>query len=226
MSTSRRSASVPDEPDDGAQQEEQRVLRRRGVGGERRLHPVEQLPAPDEVVVGVVVGIRRDERPRRPPRRPAPRRTGAGAHRAGARVAAAASAPSGRRRRRRSPSGRGRPPRAPMPSEEHPGHRVFEERRRRASCGPGAPRTRRRRRPAGVPRAPEEPPQGAREHGEVGDEPDAPCSAATVIGIVCDAEVARSAETCSCAGTGAGTTPRPSPDRPVGEQPTPPEIRS
>ena len=46
-----------------ADEQEQRMLRRRGVGIESRRLTVEQLAAPDQVVVGVVVGIGRDERP-------------------------------------------------------------------------------------------------------------------------------------------------------------------
>ncbi len=46
MSTSRRSASVPTSPTTAHSSEEQRVLRRRGVGGERRLHAVRAAPGP------------------------------------------------------------------------------------------------------------------------------------------------------------------------------------
>ena len=47
------------------QAEVERVRRRRERVLEAGRHPVQQVAAPDEVVVGVVVGIRRHERPRR-----------------------------------------------------------------------------------------------------------------------------------------------------------------
>ena len=54
---------LPGEPHERGVGDVERVLGRRRVGLERRLEPVEDLPAPDEVVVGVVVRIARDEQP-------------------------------------------------------------------------------------------------------------------------------------------------------------------
>ena len=105
------------------------MLRRRRVGLEGRLEPVEDLPAPDEVVVRVVVRIARDEQPHRTAaaRRPAPttrsaRRT---APRRG-RHACARLAP----RLRRPPAGLATAAARPVPSaEQRPRQRVLQERR-------------------------------------------------------------------------------------------------
>ena len=155
---------LPGEPDERGVGDVQRMLGRRRVGLERRLEPVEDLTAPDEVVVGVVVRIARDDQPpddRRREERDAGDALGA-LHGSGAAAAdgAASSAAS------------------PVPSasrahverileEGRVEHRVHEQRSER-----GRHRDARGRELPGAPGTGEEPPERGDEQRQVGREPD------------------------------------------------------
>ena len=184
------------------------MLGRRRERLEARRDAVQQVATPDQVVVGVVVGIRRHERPRGDRRQDqdgaAPRVRCARSRRGGF-------------GRRRSPRSRER--RADR--QQHPRERVLEERRVQQRVHDerderrGDRRTRDR-----LARAAQQPARSRRRaaRGRARARR-APCSAATVIGIVCDAAEARALDVFSWRRYSRRKDPAPQPgDRPVARE--------
>ena len=172
------------QPQDRAERDVERVLGRRRVGLERRRDAVEQLAAPDQVEVGVVVGIGARDRPDehgdghrddggRALDRPREAAAGHGRARHDDRLAAM---PVHRRRLVRRPAraattGAHRERRAER--EQRPRHRVLEERRVEPRVEHERGEAGRDRGPDGdAARAAQQAPEGEHEQRDVGGEAD------------------------------------------------------